>query len=310
VKSLMLPLPPKRNKALAVRIFAYLFVVVFLLPGGAAYRWLHMPRLKPTTNPAEFGFFYYDVYFQAKDGVKLSGWAVYPTNYLNVDAPVYPPVVICHGIGGNREQMAANIGILVTGGVPAFAFDFRGHGESGGDVITVGYNERLDLDAAIDAAKAAFNAEKVFLWGLSMGAATSALVGPKRGDVAGMILESTFDNLANTINKHAGLYFRLPEYPFAPIIKFWIRLIAGVKIEDVSPIDSLAAITNNLPLLMIGSKEDFRMPPELVQRIFDAAATANKRIWIVDKGGHGGIMFANQEIYAQNALSFIYKYGK
>ena len=77
-------------------------------------------------------------------GVHLSGGA---------DAPAGPTFVVAHGMTNatGRVSTRAVLDRLSTHG-PVVAFDFRGHGRSGGR-SSVGRDEILDVDAAVSFAR-------------------------------------------------------------------------------------------------------------------------------------------------------------
>lgn len=85
----------------------------------------------------------------------------------------YPVVVLCHGHGGNREE---NVGFgaiadaLAAQGVASIRMDFPGCGESTesfqNNILS---NMEADVNAAIEYVKANLGAEKVGLFGYSMG---------------------------------------------------------------------------------------------------------------------------------------------
>jgi alpha-beta hydrolase superfamily lysophospholipase len=49
-------------------------------------------------------------------------------------APPYPAAVICHGMGSRKESRGAFAGWMAPHGFAALCFDFRGHGERGGQL--------------------------------------------------------------------------------------------------------------------------------------------------------------------------------
>ena len=45
-----------------------------------------------------------------------------------------PATILCHGMGADRECMEKNAQMIAENGIVAFAFDFRGHGASKGEL--------------------------------------------------------------------------------------------------------------------------------------------------------------------------------
>jgi pimeloyl-ACP methyl ester carboxylesterase len=77
-------------------------------------------------------------------------------------------VVVVHGFCGSKDEPAVQLVALsqAAAGRPVLTFDLRGHGASGG-ATTLGMLERLDVDAAVRAARS--EAGAVVVVGASMG---------------------------------------------------------------------------------------------------------------------------------------------
>ena len=83
-------------------------------------------------------------------------------------APPHPAVVICHGIGSRKESHGAFAGWMAQHGFAALCFDFRGHGESQGQLDEHALD---DVRAAIDfvAARPEVDPARLAVRGSSMG---------------------------------------------------------------------------------------------------------------------------------------------
>ena len=66
-----------------------------------------------------------------------------------------PGVMLFHGIGANRSQVAPIAQLFAENGYVALTFDFRGHGQSGGLFSGLGARELADV-AALQAASRSF----------------------------------------------------------------------------------------------------------------------------------------------------------
>lgn len=83
-----------------------------------------------------------------------------------------PAVMVFHGLGGNRQSVARIAGTFADAGYLALAFDFRGHGESGGLFTGLGARELLDVARLREAwlpANAPLEGDRVGAWGISLG---------------------------------------------------------------------------------------------------------------------------------------------
>lgn len=145
------------------------------------------PRAKQWRTPADEGWEYDNVYFEADDGVPISAWFV-----PGAGAGPRPAVVMVHGWTWNRLGTAANdllariarstpvdlfkpARALHDVGYHLLMFDLRNHGRSGSSpTVTFGYDEAEDLLGAVSYLKTREDVDKecIGALGYSMGANT------------------------------------------------------------------------------------------------------------------------------------------
>jgi predicted acyl esterase len=82
-----------------------------------------------------------------RDGIGLDATITIPSD--TIPSGGFPGVVLIHGYGGNKNDMAPLASILVSNGYATLAYSVRGQGNSGGYSTTMGETERLDLDEVI-----------------------------------------------------------------------------------------------------------------------------------------------------------------
>lgn len=105
-----------------------------------------------------------DITYESR-GVEVPATVVTPD-----DAETYPVVVLCHGHGGNRAELAPVQAALAEAGVASIAMDFPGCGDSTESFqLNILSNMETDAKAAIDYAKDTMGATKIGLFGYSMG---------------------------------------------------------------------------------------------------------------------------------------------
>src|SRR5262245_42479634 len=92
--------------------------------------------------PDQLGFTYEAVEFKASDGVRLKGWVIPAATRTDRS------LMLCHGWGDNKGDMLGRTDFLHAQ-FNLFYFDFRHHGESGGDRTTLGAWESRDISAAL-----------------------------------------------------------------------------------------------------------------------------------------------------------------
>ena len=101
-------------------------------------RWRGMNR-----GPSDFGLRSETVSFDSTDGIPLKAW------WLPASGTPRGAVIIAHGIDHTRQVMLPRAAFLVRGGYDVLAMDLRGHGESGGSIVSPGLLEARDILGAL-----------------------------------------------------------------------------------------------------------------------------------------------------------------
>src|SRR5262245_29300058 len=124
---------------------------------------LRPPRIIPPGNTLrEENIEYHYVDLIKEDEIRLAAWYTPPHNGA--------VILLAHGYGDNRPEWIH--ALLAKKGYGVLSWDARAHGESGGEISTIGYLEVLDVRAALDFALTQSGVEHVGAWGGSMGGAT------------------------------------------------------------------------------------------------------------------------------------------
>lgn len=244
---------------------------------------LHPPAMSPMwIFPEQFGLRYEKISFVTKDGLTLRGWLIpSPSGDKRT-------ILMCHGWGDNKGELLKQTYFLnEQGGFNLVYFDFRSHGESDGEITTIGGLETIDFDAA-----AAWLREKrpelagsVGVFGLSMGAAVAVASMPKHADLRCAVVESPFSDYRTVITRWAWNNMRVPYWPLVWLTTVILRRrVNDPKIDGFNPVESAPRIAPR-PLLVIGGEYDRLMTPEDVRKVF-AAAREPKQLWMVPEGWH------------------------
>lgn len=278
-------------KRVAVTLAAVLVLFVF----GFAPWWLgtlvttkrfaYNDRENSGLTPASFSLAFEDVKFSGPDGTPLEGWWVPVPGAKGT-------VVLAHGLNRSRIEMVKKVPFLHAQGWNALLFDMRNHGTSGGTARTFGFLEKGDLHAATAFARAR-SAGPVVLWGVSAGAAASTLAAAEDATVAGLVCDSSYRSLRDTVRHHIGLarewraWMRVvPAWPVTSEVLFWIGR-AGHFDADQVDVEGAAAHLRGRPSLFVCNSGDRRMPQQIA---FDLARAAGDRahVLVVPGNSHGG----------------------
>jgi alpha-beta hydrolase superfamily lysophospholipase len=296
----------KHWKRIVLGIFVA--VVVFLLV-GVPYMLAVMvsragtrPRDRAlTSSPADYGLEFEEVHFSSKDGVNLAGWFLSGGSRGTV-------VILGHGLFRSRREVLDRASFLRQQGYDALLFDFRRHGESGGERVTLGYQERLDFEGAVDFVLERRPGAQVVLYGVSMGAAAALLAAAETPEVAAVIADSSFLNIEHTVVHHVKLIFGLPHYPFASVLLFFLEMRGHFDREDFDLEKAVSALGER-PLLVVAGGDDRRMPPELQKRLFAASRSPHKKYVVIPGAGHGAAYRVDPETYQKDLIAFLDECG-
>jgi hypothetical protein len=270
---------------LAFALFAFGWVPWFLAGMATTRRFQFPDKENAGLTPASFHLASEDLSFVAPDGVTRKGWWV-PA------AGAKGTVVMVHGLNRSRIEMVKRVPFVHQSGWNALLLDLRHHGASGGETTTFGAKEKEDVEAAARVARER-SPGPVVLWGVSLGAASVVFAAAEDRNVAGVICDSSYRSLDDTVRHHLQLFrsFRwwlriVPGWPVADLAIFWMGQRGGF---DPSSVDVRAAAARlaGRPALFVANSEDRRMPKEIA---FDlqAAAGPGAEVLIVPGKSHGG----------------------
>ena len=271
---------------LLIALCAFVFGWVPYWLGGIATtrRFQYNDRANNGLTPASFGLAFEEVSFQTADGVPLRGWWV----------PAPEPkgtVVLLHGLNRSRLEMVKKVPFVHEQGWNAVLFDLRHHGASGGDVSSFGWFEKNDAEAAKAYAESRSKGPVVF-WGVSLGAATAVLAAAEDASVAGVVCDSSYRSLPDTVAHHIRLFrnFRwwmriVPSWPVGPEVLYWMGRRGGFNPRAVD-VQGAASRLAGRPVLFVCNSGDRRMPSDIA---FDlkAAAGERARVLVVPGNTHG-----------------------
>ena len=240
--------------------------------GGAPPQW---PFWR---TPADANIYYRDLTLTTDDGLDLSAW------YVPAAEPGAPTVLLAHGLLGSKGGMLRFVPWLHDAGYNVMLLDFRGHGGSDPRPSTIGPDEVLDIQAALDWLEAEGAGDRVAGLGMSLGA--SALVNTAIQDerLDALILDSLFAEWGDT--DFAQGYRLSPDW-----------LVPGVP----SPEELMPQV--NVPVFIIHGTADILTHEDHAHRLY-AAANEPKEIWINDSG-HAWSAWTYPDAYQQKVLDFL-----
>jgi dipeptidyl aminopeptidase/acylaminoacyl peptidase len=254
-----------------------------------------------TETPKTFGAEFQDIEFYTEDKVKISGWLL-PSRDKKAT------IIFSHGMFRSRRELLERAIALWKLGYGALLYDSRNHGESSEALVSLGYHERLDAEAAVRyIQEQVVSSDRIILYGISMGAVTALLAAAETPKVVAVIADSAFLSFADTTSHHVRVFLRLPAFPLANELRYFIEQRANF---DGAQLDALEAVKRigDRPVFFISGLNDKRMPPEITRTLYNAAASSKKDLLIAEGAEtsiHGHAFQAEPQIYINRIAQFL-----
>ena len=267
-----------------------ILVLAILLVGAGYYevdRILHPPRNIPQGKTLrKFNIPHQQVDLYTADGIRLAAWYTPPRKGA--------VILVAHGFGDQRPEWVYEM--LARKGYGVLAWDARAHGESGGEISTVGSLEVLDVKAALEYALAQPNVTRVGAWGGSMGAATLIRAAAQYPEIEALFLDSSFASMEDEFDY-------LVPYPILnPLAKILAEIRTGISLEEISPVEAIGKISPR-PVYIVHSTGDKVAPPDAGERLYHAAREP-KFLWLEQGVSHQQIYLANPLRYKKRLIGF------
>lgn len=248
---------------------------------------LHPPRIIPPGNTLKkFNIPYQSVDLVTEDGVRLAAWYTPPRNGV--------VILLAHGYGDNRPEWVHTM--LAKSKYGVMAWDARAHGESGGEISTIGYLEVLDVKAALDYVLAQPGVERVGAWGGSMGGATIIRAAAAFPEIEAVWIDSSFASLDDEFD------FLVPYPIINPLAKYIAQIETGVNINAINPLKDIAMISPR-PVYIVHGTGDMVAPPDAGQKLYEAAGEP-RFLWEAENVRHLMIYLDNPGRYQRRLLGF------
>jgi fermentation-respiration switch protein FrsA (DUF1100 family) len=289
--------------------FFYGFVPYFLT-GIATSSRFHFPDPNDGKTPKTYGMEFQAIEFQSSDGLKLAGW------YVPASGAARGTIIYVHGQNRTRIEMLPEAQFAHGLGYNGLVFDLRHQGASEGKVSSVGYWERLDVEAAVKHALEEERAARpMVVWGISMGAAAALMAAAETPDVDAVISDSTFLNFREVIRHHYYLFRGfarrrwwwfppLPGFPIIQEVTYWSGRRAHFDPSDFD-LEKAVEKINPRPILFLAVQGDQRMPPSYAQTLDADATSSLKQIIILPGERHGEGFKSGNAQYEEAVKKFL-----
>lgn len=229
------------------------------------------------------------------DGLKLHGTLV------DNQSDVY--VIMVHGYRGDGASIISPIKKMNNEGYNLLIPDLRGHGESEGDYIGMGWDDRHDILQWVNFLLDINPNISIVLYGVSMGGATVMNVAGENipHQVKAIIEDCGYTSVWDLFKAHIDMSDLESEIALR-MASFATRLRAGYAIEDDQPIEQVKK--SKVPILFIHGDQDDFVPFSMLDDLYNAANCEKQKL-IIQGAGHANSCSVNTKLYYQTIFDFI-----
>ncbi len=212
-----------------------------------------------------------------------------------------PAVLLLHGVRGDRASTIPRARALIDAGFSVLLIDQQAHGETPGEMITMGWRESADVRAARDWLRSRSPDRKLAVIGISLGGA-AVLLGEQPAGFDAVVLEATYPRIGRAVENRIGMRAGALKYALAPLLRMQIEPRMRVAVRDLEPIRHIASL--GAPVLVVGGSRDEHTTEEETRQLF-AAAAEPKRLWIVAGAAHQDFARFDPDGYRANVVEFL-----
>ena len=254
-----------------------------------------------------------------RGGLPLTGYVALPAQN-----PRSPPlaVILIHGYTDRASSTAYLAEEYLARGAAVLAVDCRAHGESGGEVICMGYTDARDIALWCNVLLERFGKDaRVALHGISMGGAAAMhftalkVAAAARGNLAAVIADCGFSSSAKQFLNMAELI--VGTHPAQKAVSALIFAgmsvinfaMAGFFLFQNSPERSLkkrvASTEPAAPLLLFHGGNDRLVKTDMLDSLVKAAGGKNVVVEKIDDAPHMGCYFYAPARYMEKVFAAI-----
>lgn len=238
------------------------------------------------------------VQMESEDGLTLAAYQFF-------GQPGRRYVIACHGYGNRASGIASSAYQFYEMGFNVLLPDARGHGQSEGEYVGMGWHERRDVIGWCNYILSREPRAEIILYGLSMGAATVMMASGEADlpSAVKLVIEdcgytSVWDEFAAQLDD----LYSLPPVPILNATSVVTRIKAGWWLEQASALEQVKNCT--IPILFIHGEADAFVPYEMVHRLY-AAASCPKALFTVPGAAHAQSASVDPDGYWNAVRTFL-----
>lgn len=216
-----------------------------------------------------------EVSFHSESDSVIAGWLIPGVSGKGA-------ILLLHGIGANRMATLRRAEFLHARGFTVLAIDLSAHGRSTGDVITFGYREAHDVEAAVAYLAQHANGEKIGAIGVSLGGAALLSARPAT-PLSAIAIESVYSTIETASENRLRARFGAAGNYLKYLLLWQLQLRLGIDPAKMRPIERLSSI--KIPIFIASGVEDLHTTLAESEAMC-AHANQPKVCWFVPGAAH------------------------
>ena len=214
-------------------------------------------------------------------------------------------IVAVHGYRGDRRQVISPALVFFDRGYNILAVDCRGHGESEGDYIGMGWHDRIDLLTWAREIIGLYPHAEIVLYGISMGGSAVLMASGESvpSNIRAVIADCAYTDVYSQFTYQMNTFFHLPDFPFISAASLVCAVRANYMFEEASALDQVK--NSKLPTLFIHGSDDEIIPVSMAYELFEAFGGEQNDLLVVRGAEHGVSYNAEPELYWGRIFEFL-----
>lgn len=228
------------------------------------------------------------------NGTKLCGFLIRTQKVSDKIA------ILNHGYFQDHKDMQPFAEFFLSKGYNVLMPDARACGESDGDVIGMGYLDRLDIKKWVETTINIFgNKCQIILFGVSMGGAAVCMSAAELlpSNVKCVIADSAYDSAYSQFAYVLRKRTLLREFPVIKIANKCAKLFGKYSLREASTIKHVAK--SKLPILFIHGSKDGFVPAYMSHNLFHTLRPEMREIYISNGSDHMTSYHDNPKEYSE-----------
>lgn len=241
------------------------------------------------------------IYVIAEDKVQLHA------HFIPQESPNHRYMILQHGFHGYVKELSYEARHFYENGYTLLMPSMRAHGLSGGALITMGLLEHKDTCLWIKYLKSMDPKAEIYIYGVSMGAATTLLALAKDGsNIKASISDCAYSAAIDVFDAVLAKQLHVPYRWYLYTSNDLIYLRSGVSIRESRPIDVVGNI--HVPILFIHGDQDDLVPYEMMDDLYEHANCEKEKLTI-HNAAHALSSSIDPQSYWSHVDAFLQKHS-